>query len=464
MSGELILLAVALAYSAAVAAVGRRLARPASVIASITALAILVAVPLLPDATAQLVDHVVPVVGAGRLLVHLAFMTVSCGLFLTIVLATHRWAWRQQLAVGAAGVLTVLFVVLWLHVQTLDLPDLTAVLYGLRAGRPPAVLWMNVVMGAGIVFIAVCGLLEFYHFLRGARSPYEHGMASVAILLYALTSVAGTLTMTEAVARARGLDLTGLQQMKTVFTASVLTMTALLLVGQIWLWPLWRHRRQLLVRYVEPELVQLRHDLLNLSATEAELHLDIHHEAYANHAMVEAVATRCRAAGIAPARCAIARLATSLLTLQRDNLLQDPRYGVVTSWEALMEEAATAIEQAMAVTAWERALRESYIYQQVYILMFLVLDGRAYREILLIDERPRIQTWHQQLADLIATVMHEHGHSTPRYRDVVGRAAQSNRLVRLCARLASTWSGAVPGLCRRFRDDPGDLGKRTPTK
>src|SRR5712691_10142426 len=48
MSGELILLAVAIAYSAAVAAVGRRLARPASVIAAITALAILVAVPLLP--------------------------------------------------------------------------------------------------------------------------------------------------------------------------------------------------------------------------------------------------------------------------------------------------------------------------------------------------------------------------------------------------------------------------------
>ena len=129
-----------------------------------------------------------------------------------------------------------------------------------------------------------------------------------------------------------------------------------------------------------------------------------------------------------------------------------------------MEEAATAIDQAMAVTAWERALRESYIYQQVYILMFLVLDSRAYREILLIDERPQIQPWHQQLADLIATVMQEHGQSTPRYREVVGRTAQRNRLVRLCARLASTWSRAVPGLCRRFRDDPGDLGKRTPTK
>ncbi len=186
MPGEGILIAIAIAYSAAVAAIGRRLPRPASVAASSTAVAILIAVPLLPDPAAQLVDRVVPVVGAGRLLVHLAFMTVACGLCLTIVLGTRRWAWPQQLAVGGAGVLTALFVLLWLAVHTLPLPDLAGVFYGLRAGRPPLVLWMNVVMGAGIVYIAVWGLVEFHHFLRGARSPYEHGVAGVAMVLYAL--------------------------------------------------------------------------------------------------------------------------------------------------------------------------------------------------------------------------------------------------------------------------------------
>ena len=30
-------------------------------------------------------------------------------------------------------------------------------------------------------------------------------------------------------------------------------------------------------------------------------------------------------------------------------------------------------------------------------------------EKLLIDERPRVQAWHEHLADIIATVMHEHG-------------------------------------------------------
>src|SRR6266568_3092455 len=113
MPGEGILIAIAIAYSAAVAAIGRRLPRPASVAASSTAVAILIAVPLLPDPAAQLVDRVVPVVGAGRLLVHLAFMTVACGLCLTIVLGTRRWAWPQQLAVGGAWVLTALFVLLW---------------------------------------------------------------------------------------------------------------------------------------------------------------------------------------------------------------------------------------------------------------------------------------------------------------------------------------------------------------
>jgi len=52
-------------------------------------------------------------------------------------------------------VLTALFVLLWLAVHTLPLPDLAGVFYGLRAGRPPLVLWMNVVMGVGIVYIAV---------------------------------------------------------------------------------------------------------------------------------------------------------------------------------------------------------------------------------------------------------------------------------------------------------------------
>ena len=42
-----------------------------------------------------------------------------------------------------------------------------------------------------------------------------------------------------------------------------------------------------------------------------------------------------------------------------------------------MAEAAAEIDQTMALTAWEKALRESYIAQHVYRLMFLVLDSRA---------------------------------------------------------------------------------------
>ena len=41
-------------------------------------------------------------------------------------------------------------------------------------------------------------------------------------------------------------------------------------------------------------------------------------------------------------------------------------------------------------------------------------DSSAYREKRLIDERPWVQVWHEQLADMIATVMQEHGQSTPR--------------------------------------------------
>jgi hypothetical protein len=290
-------------------------------------------------------------------------MTALTSLFVTVVLATNRWSWRPRLVVSGSAVVMGLFVVLWRQVQALDLPDMAAVFYGHHARPPTPVLWMNMARGSGVVYIATWSLVEFSRFLRGARRLYEQGLAAVAIVLYVLTAVAGTLTIIESLARHRGLDMAIMQQVHIAFTACVLAGTAAVLIGQTWLWPLWRHRRHLLLRYVEPELVQLRHDLLNLSAAEAALHLDIHHEAYANRAMVEEVAARCRAAGINPARGAMARMAASLITFQRDNLLQAPSYGLVTSWDALMEDAAAEIDHAMAATAWEKALRDAYVSQ-----------------------------------------------------------------------------------------------------
>ena len=351
-----------------------------------------------------------------------------CGLLLTVVFITDHWAWRHRLAIGGTGILTAVFVLLWLYVTTLPLPDPALVFYGIRAGHPPAVLWMNISMGAGLVYIAAWNVVEFTRFLQGARTSYEHYHTGVAMVLYALSALGGTFTIVEAVGRQQGWDVTGIPHVKAPLALLVSAAAVGMLVTQIWLRPLWRHRRQWLARYLQADLVQLRNDLLNLSAAQAELHLDIHHMAYANRAIVEAVAARCHAAGIRPARSAIARMATCLLTFQRDNLLQDPSYGRVTSWESLMEEAAAEIDQVMAATAWERALRDSYVSQHVYIVMFLVLDCPAYREKLLIDERPRVQAWHEQLADLIATVMQEHGQSTPRCAALAQRGTARKRL------------------------------------
>jgi hypothetical protein len=217
------------------------------------------------------------------------------------------------------------------------------------------------------------------------------------------------------------------------------------------------------LRYLEPELVQLRNDLLNLSAAEAELHLDMHHETYANRAIVEAVAARCHAAGIPPARSAIARMAASLITFQRDNVIQDPSYGLVTSWDRLMEDAAAEIDQIMAATAWEKALRDSYVSQHVYIVMFLVLHSRAYREVLLIDERPRVQAWHETLADIVATVMQEHGQSTPRAVALAQRGAAGEPLAQIRTKWASRQSDTTP--MQSSQNDTGNAeGRERPTE
>src|SRR5688572_28490373 len=80
-----------------------------------------------------------------------------------------------------------------------------------------------------------------------------------------------------------------------------------------------------------------------------------------------------------------------------------------------MTEATEKIDQNMAFNAWERARQDSAIYQDIYMLMFLVLDSPSFRETLLINESPHnMQPWHEALADLIATVMKDHEQSTPR--------------------------------------------------
>ena len=48
---------------------------------------------------------------------------------------------------------------------------MAALFYGIRAGHPPPVLWMNVVMGAGIVYIAAWGLIEFQYFFMPQVPP-----------------------------------------------------------------------------------------------------------------------------------------------------------------------------------------------------------------------------------------------------------------------------------------------------
>ena len=147
--GLSLLLAIAVLFSTIMVTIGRRVPAPASRAAYGTAVAIVVAHPLLAQTYARALDHAVGVVGAGLLLDHVAFMAQFCGLLLTLVLATRQWAARHRLALGGSGVLTAVFVLCWLAVKTRPLPEAETVFYGIRAGHPPAVFWMNVSMGGG---------------------------------------------------------------------------------------------------------------------------------------------------------------------------------------------------------------------------------------------------------------------------------------------------------------------------
>lgn len=422
--GECFLLLITFLCSMTGVMIGRRIPSPASRAAYGAAIAVWFAFPLLVEANLHRVDRVVGIIGFGLLLVHVAHMALFCGMFLTVVLITQQWSWRHRLAMGGSAILTAVFVGCWLVVKTLPLSDIASIFYGVRAGYPPSVLWMNVSMGFGLVYIASWNVVEFAFFLRRACTPYEQGHAAVGLILYVLSAVAGTLTMTEALGRWQGFDVTAVPQIKARLAIILTAATVCVLANQLWLRPLWHHRRQLLARYVEPELLQVRKDVLNLMAIEAELHLDIQYEAYANRAIVEAVEARCSAVDIPMTRRAIARMAVILLTMQREHMLEDPAYGLAKSWDDLMAEAAAEIDQQIAATAWVRAIQDSYIYQHVYILIFLILDSPDFRVKLFINQSPRkIQPWHKELADLIATVMQEHGQATPRGNALAKREA-----------------------------------------
>jgi len=90
--GTYFLLASALLFGLTMVAIGRRVPAPASGAAYGTAVAALVAYPLLAQGYAVALDRAVDIAGFGLFLDHTAFMVQMGGLLLTFVLATDQWA------------------------------------------------------------------------------------------------------------------------------------------------------------------------------------------------------------------------------------------------------------------------------------------------------------------------------------------------------------------------------------
>jgi hypothetical protein len=123
LTGQCILIAMAILYSATLFIIGRRVNYPASLAAYGAAISALVAFPLLAEYNLHLVDQVVQIDGVSLLLCHLAFMVLFGGLLLLVVLQADEWSRRHQFAIGGSCFLIAIFVVLWLYVKTLEFPN-----------------------------------------------------------------------------------------------------------------------------------------------------------------------------------------------------------------------------------------------------------------------------------------------------------------------------------------------------
>lgn len=376
--------------------------------ALVAALLYPIAAPLLSDNNAMRVDPIVHIIGAGRLLTHLSIMGICLCHYLIVSTITDRRPAHRQRTVTLTLAFVGLFIVLWVAVHTVQVAHPAALYYGLRGGHP-AVLWlMNVVMGGGLTYISLCLVREYTRMALLARKPIDRLMGRTASLIFIGAAVSGLLTVMEATARASDVDPTLIHAAKAPLAIGLIGLSGIVLAFHVYVWPLWTNRKALLLRYVQPEHVRLRNELVELLIQVDERRLDMHPEAHANRSIVRDVDERCRTRGLEPAHRKVVVEATRLITFNRSNVLNEPDYVDADSWSDLDYGTRTQVDQRIAATAWEQAKRDIYFLSDVSLVCALVLGPDDMRE----TYAREALAWHHEVAEIIAVVMGEHGQST----------------------------------------------------
>ncbi len=403
-----LLLALSVPYILGVSYVGGH-SRRARLPAFLTGMFFVLAMPLLPDANAMAVDRVIPVMGLGRLLTHLGFMSMFLSHYLMISTVNRRSA-RKKIATVTASVATfIIFATLWGAAHGVRVHNPSALYYGSRRGIPTVLWLMNVVMGGGLTLAAFWNVVEYIHAARAARARRERLKAVPSIVLFLAAMVPGLVTVAEATARHLGRSGAGAYDAKMPVTVTVVGLGVLLVLIQVFVWPLWEHRKELALRYARPEWLKLRGDIVDLIVYNDQKETENHSEVYANRQIVDAVDVRCVADDETPEDCKLSVEATRAITNRRANVIDDPDNVEAESWDDVSEDMRRATDELLAGAAWDYVGRQIYFLSDKMLLIALVLGPDHWRE----QDHREPDARHWRLARRIATVMGEFGQPTP---------------------------------------------------
>ncbi len=259
---------------------------------------------LMPTVNARSVDHLLHLVGLGRLLVD-GFGTLAvASTFAFICVSTERWSRGRTVALCVYGALIASVIVFWGLSHLAPGGNTFSLYYHGYGSHPLPLLAMNLISGLCTLYVGVLATSQYYHPFAEAETAWERVSASAAIVLYASVAVYGVGVMAETVTS----NATWVHALRS----PLFTLTAILALVFPWmngfLLPLWRRLRLAQLLEALQQCVVLITELLN--------------QIFGDPDTLRAVEARCKEQDINEFWTKVALMATRMVTASRANRMK----------------------------------------------------------------------------------------------------------------------------------------------
>jgi hypothetical protein len=285
---------------------------------------------LMPTVNARSVDHLLHMVGVGRLMVDVLGTLAVASTFAFICVSTERWSHWRTVALGVYGALIAVVVVLWGLSHLTPGGSAFGLYYHGYGSHPLPLLAMNLISGLCTLYVGILATSQYYQPFVEAETAWERVSASAAIVLYASVAVYGVGVMAETA--------TGNATWVSALRSPLFTLTAILALVFPWmngfLLPLWRRLRLAQLLESLQQCVVLITELLN--------------QIFGDPDTLRAVEVRCKEQDINEFWTKVALMATRMVTASRSNRMK-----------AMVEKEGAVVDDQPMLTDIPRWSQES---------------------------------------------------------------------------------------------------------